>query len=116
MIGQLMTQLFEQLGVTRIKTSVFHPEANGLVERFHGTLKQMLRKFVSDNVTLWDKYLPYLLFAYREVPCASTGYSPFELLYGRTIRGPLAVVKETWLEEKPAQNNLLTYVLEMTDG
>ena len=73
----------------------------------------MLRKFVSDNVTLWDKCLPYLLFAYREVPCASTGYSPFELLYGRTIRGPLAVVKETWLEEKPAQNNLLTYVLEM---
>ncbi|KAK3698954.1 hypothetical protein QZH41_003112 [Actinostola sp. cb2023] len=113
LLSKLMTQLFEQLGISRIKTSVYHSEANGLVERFNGTLKQMLRKFVSENVGLWDKYLPYLLFAYREVPCVSTGYSPFELLYGRTIRGPLAVIKETWMEKTPPDNNLITYIQEM---
>ena len=113
LIGKLMTQLFELLGISRIKTSVYHAEANGLVERFNGTLKQMLRKFVGECTEYWDKYLPYLLFAYREVPCQSTGYSPFELLYGRTVRGPLAVIKETWLEEKSPEMNLVSHVLEI---
>ena len=113
LISKLMTQLFEQLGISRIKTSVYHPEANGLVERFNGTLKQMLRKFVGECTEYWDKYLPYLLFAYREVPCQSTGYSPFELLYGRTIRGPLAVIKETWLVDKSPETNLVTHVIEV---
>ena len=112
-MSKLMAQLYEQLGITKIKTSIYHPEANGLVERFNGTLKAMLRKFVGECVQNWDRYLPYLLFAYREVPCESTGYSPFELLYGRTVRGPLAVVKENWLEKKPVEDNLISYVLEV---
>lgn len=45
-------------------------------------LKGMLRKFVADTGCDWDKWLPFILFAYREVPQASTGFSPFELLYG----------------------------------
>ena len=43
-VGRLMTQLYEQLRITKIKTSVYHPEGNGLVERFNGTLKAMLKK------------------------------------------------------------------------
>ena len=112
-VGKLMTQLYEQLGICKIKTSVYHPEANGLVERFNGTLKCMLKKFVAERVQTWDKYLPYLLFAYREVPNESTGYSPFELLYGRSVRGPLAVIKETWLDPKPDKTNLISHVLEI---
>ena len=112
-IGKLMTQLYEQLGITKIKTSVYHPEANGLVERFNGTLKSMLKKFVGDCVKVWDKYLPYLLFAYREVPSASTGYSPFELLYGRMVRGPLAVIKESWLDCQNNKSNLISHVLDI---
>ena len=73
----------------------------------------MLKKFVREQVTHWDKYLPYLLFAYREVPCESAGYSPFELLYGRMVRGPLAVIKETWLEKHPSGKGLVTHVLEI---
>ena len=83
------------------------------MERFNRTLKSVLRKFVRERVQTWDKYLPYLLFAYREVPCESTGYSPFELLYGRTVRGPLAVIKETWSEGSSSGDNLITHVLEI---
>ena len=61
---------------------------DGLVEHFNGTLKSMLRKFTSTSQRDWDEYLPYLLFEYREVPQESTGFSPFELLYGRRGRGP----------------------------
>ncbi|KAK3729695.1 hypothetical protein QZH41_004571 [Actinostola sp. cb2023] len=112
-IGKLMTELYENLGITKIKTSVYHPEGNGLVERFHSTLKAMLKKFVGECVNTWDKYLPYLLFAYREVPSESIGYSPFELLYGHTIRGPLSVIKEAWLEKRHDRSNMSSYVLEM---
>lgn len=111
LISKLMSQLYEELGIINIKTSVYNPQANGLVERFNGTLKTMLRKFAGDSVTDWDKYLPYLLFAYREVPCPTTGYSPFELLYGGTVRGPLAVVKEFWLGKTSSEENLVTHVI-----
>jgi hypothetical protein len=50
---------------------------NGLGERFNGVLKAMLKKYVSKQPNIWDTYLPYLLFAYREVPQAATGFSPF---------------------------------------
>ena len=112
-MSKLMAQLYEQLGINKIKTSIYHPQANGLVERFNGTLKAMLKKFVGEHVQAWERYLPYLLFAYREVPYESTGYSPFELLYGRTVRGPLAIVKERWIEKKPTEGNIVSHVLEI---
>ena len=60
----------------------------------------------------WDKKIPYLLFAYREVPQASTGFSPFELLYGRDVRGPLDILKEVWeTTSKTTDENVISYVL-----
>lgn len=49
-----------------------------------------------------DQWLPYILFAYREVTQASTGFSLFELLFGHEVRGPLNVLKELW---EGGQNN-----------
>ena len=62
----------------------------------------MFARVVVPDEILTDQgheYLPYLLFAYREVPQESTGFSPFELLYGRKVRGPLDVLRETWTGE-----------------
>ena len=56
----------------------------------------MLRKTIDEEGKDWDKLVHYLLFAYREVPQASTGFSPFELIYVRDVRGPLDVLKESW--------------------
>ena len=78
-----MRQVYSLLGIRGIRTTPYHPQTDGMVERFNQTLKAMLRKYVSDTVDNWDQWLPYLLFAYREVPQVSTGYSPFKLLYGR---------------------------------
>lgn len=44
------------------------------------------------EIRVWDDLLPYLLFAYHEVPQASTGFAPFELVYGRSVRGPRDIV------------------------
>ena len=73
--------------------------SNGCVERFNGTLKEMLRKVTFDRPLDWDTYLQAILFAYREVPHTTTGYSPFELMYGRKVRGPMSIVKSIWTEE-----------------
>ncbi|KAL1261170.1 hypothetical protein QQF64_008997 [Cirrhinus molitorella] len=80
---------------------------DGMLERFNQTLKSTLRKFVSDTGTDWDQWLPYLMFAYREVLQSSTGFSLFEMLYGRQVRGPLDVLKETWEGGNASQFNPL---------
>lgn len=69
--------------------------ANGLVEKLNGTLKT-LRRMCTEQPKDWDRFIEPLLFAYREVPQASTGFSPFEQLYRRNVRGPLAILKELW--------------------
>ena len=95
--SKLLTDVY-RLATTRetYTHNTLHPQTDGLVERFNHTLKAMLRKTTNKEGKDWDRMIPYLLFAYREVPQASTGFSPFELLYGRQVRGPLDIIKETW--------------------
>ena len=50
--------------------------------------------------------LPFVLFAYREVPQSSTGFSPYELIYGRDVCGPLDVVKECWTRSEGKQDDI----------
>ena len=86
-----------------LRTSPYHPETDGLVERFNQTRKSMLRKVAAEEGKDWDLLIPPLLFAYREVPHESTRFSPFELLYGRDVRGPLELLKESWCGAKGQQ-------------
>lgn len=83
--SQLLAELYKLLQVHPIRTSPYHPQTDGLVEHFNQTLKLMLRISGMDEGKEWDKKIPDLLFAYREVPQASTGFSPFELLYGHDV-------------------------------
>ena len=71
----------------------------------------------ADRPKDWDKYLPALLFAIREVPQESLGFSPFELLYGRNVKGPMAILRELWSGEVPDEQVLSTYqnVIELRD-
>ena len=56
----------------------------------------MLKRVASEEGRDWDTLLPYILFAYREVSQAATGFSPFDLVFGREVRGPLDILKEEW--------------------
>ena len=111
--SQLLTKLYRMLHIQPIRTTPYHPQTDGLVERFNQTLKLMLRKTaVKDNMD-WDVMLPYILFAYREVPQASTGFSPFELLYGYQVRGPLDVLNESWQSSKRSSESVVSHVLSI---
>jgi hypothetical protein len=72
-------------------TTPYHPECDGLVERFNRTMHEMVRPFIDDHQSNWDVLLPQLLLAYRSSVHDSTKRSPFEVLYGRSPRLPLDV-------------------------
>ena len=109
--SQLLREVYRLLHIKPIRTTPYHPQTDGLVERFNGTLKAMLKKTVAEEGKDWDRLLPYLLFAYREVPQASTDFSPFELVYGRNVRGPLDIVKESWEASTRSPESVVSYVL-----
>lgn len=91
--SDLMKEVSRLLSMKDMLTTPYHPMCNGLVERFNGTIKQMLRKMCQERPKDWDRYLPALPFAYREDPQSSLKFSPFGLVYGRSMRGPLAILK-----------------------
>ena len=105
----LMKEVSRLISLKQLTTTPYHPMCNGLVERFNGTIKQMLKRMCVDRPKDWDKYLPTVLFAYREVPQERLGIAPFELLYGRTVRGPMAILKELWTKDIHDQEVKSTY-------
>jgi len=58
----------------------------------------MLCAVAEDFPDSWDQTLPWILFAYPEVPVEKLGFSPFELLYGRSVSGSLSLLKDSSLE------------------
>ena len=117
--SELMQHFAHQLGITQIRCSPYHPESNGSCERFHRTLKSMLRSMVDEFEGSWDECLPWALFAYREIPVETLGFSPYEMLFGRPVRGPLALVRSTWLEtpipSTRTKQSVLQYMLDLRE-
>ena len=87
-LSSLMKETVKILGIHQTNTTAYHPQTDGLVERFNRTLITMLAKTAKKGGRDWDKHLPYILFAYRASEQQSTRESPFFLLYGRDPRLP----------------------------
>ena len=64
-LSYLMTEICKLLDTDKLNTTVYHPQTNGLTERFNRTLTSMLAKKVEQSGRDWDQHLPYILFAYR---------------------------------------------------
>ena len=88
-----------ELGIKQLNSSAYHPESQGALERFHQTLKNMIRSYCLDTDKNWDEGIHLLLFAVRESVQDSLRFSPFELVFGHTVRGPLKLLKEKFLSE-----------------
>ncbi|XP_037789363.1 uncharacterized protein LOC119584788 [Penaeus monodon] len=113
----MMEETKKLLSVKGMRTTPYHPEGNGLCERFNGTLKKMLKRMAADQPREWPRLLAPLLFAYREAPQSSLKFSPFELVYGRPVRGPLQVLRELWdnTEDDPVITSSYQYVLDLNE-
>ena len=98
--SSIMCEVSRLLSIRQLTTTPYRPQCNGMVEKFNGTLKLMLKRMCSEQPRYWDRYLTPVLFGYREAPHGSLGgFSPFELLYGRKVRGPMQVLKELLTKE-----------------
>ena len=106
----LFQQVVYQVGIRQITSSAYHPERQGSLERFHATQKTMIQTYCYENEKDWDEGVHLLLFAARESIEDSLGFSPFELVFGHQVRGPLALLSEQWTN-KETHVNLLDYVL-----
>ena len=114
--SKMMDEVRRLLSIRHLPTTPYHAMGNGLVERFNGTLKGMLKRMCSEQPKMWDRFMPAVLFAYRETPQTSMGFSPFELLYGRTVRGPLTILRELWDKElKDEVKTTYQYVFELRE-
>ncbi|GFV00748.1 hypothetical protein TNCV_1385671 [Trichonephila clavipes] len=108
----LTTEFFERFGILVRHSSMYHPQSNP-VERFHRTLKRLLRVLCLDAGSEWDKHLPSILLALRTVSHESTGYTPSELVYGKNLRTPETLVMEHWMEPEEEGDLVTEYMFKL---
>ena len=107
--SHMFAQVLRVLGVKHNRSTPYHAESQGVLERFHQTLKSLLRAFCVELDRDWEEGVPWLLMAAREAVQESTGFSPNDLVFGHVVRGPLAMLKGDLLSAQ-APTNLIDYV------
>ena len=114
-MSECMQEASRLLSIKGLTSMPYHPICKELVVRWNGTFKSMLKRLCQDQPKQWHRLINPVLFAYREVPQKSTGFSPFQLLYGRSVRGPGTILKALWTKEVniPEVKTSYEYVTEL---
>jgi transposase InsO family protein len=90
--SELMKEVCAILGIHKTRTTPYHPQSDGMVERFNRALAAQLSLFVNENHTDWDEHLSTVLLAYRTAVHKSTGQTPAKMMMGRELRRPVDVI------------------------
>ena len=96
--SEVMAVVNAIMGIEQLLTSIYHPESNGIIEKFHSFLKEKLKiaalQYNLDyfGVDDWDRFIPSITHAYNITPHTTTKYAPFELLFGRPPQLPLSLI------------------------
>ena len=90
-------------GSHKTKTTPYHPESDGMVERFNRTLLMMLAMFAGKNRDDWDDLLPAVMMAYRSSVHESTGFSPYRLMFGEECTLPMDIGLPTEQLQSPQE-------------
>ena len=80
--NKLNDELMKTFNIDHRLTTVYHPQANGLDERFNQTLTNTIVKYVESNRKNWDSHLDEVVFAYNTAVQKSTKYTPFQAMFG----------------------------------
>ena len=110
--GHLITNLCELYGMQKLRTSPYHAQTNGQVERMNQTIICMIGKLEQNKKARWSKHLPEMLSAYNGTHSAVTGNSPYFLLFGRKARMPVDYLFPT-LHDSPHQTKMEVSVTAM---
>jgi hypothetical protein len=90
--SDLFKKVCQMLEIDKSRTTPYHPQSIGLVERMNRTIEAMLSMFTSTGQRDWDNYLPYIMMAYRSAVQETTGYSPNQMMLGREAELPIDIV------------------------
>ena len=93
--GQVISELCDLLGITKIRMSPYHPQTNGAIERVHQTLRRMIAKMDPDKRAKWPPHLGPILITYNATRSLITGYSPYFLMFGHRPRLPVDLLFPT---------------------
>lgn len=81
--SKVLNSLLKSMGIERSFSTAYHPQTNGLTERFNKTLAEMLSAYTGDEQKDWDEFLPQVTFAYNTTKQATTAETPYYLVHGR---------------------------------
>uniref|UniRef100_A0A3B3I2A9 Gypsy retrotransposon integrase-like protein 1 n=1 Tax=Oryzias latipes TaxID=8090 RepID=A0A3B3I2A9_ORYLA len=113
--SKVFKEVLKGLNIRHVTSSSYHPESQGALERFHQTLKSMVRKHCLASRMSWDESLPFLMFAARGAVQESLGFSPAELVFGHQVRGPLQILQERLVDLEKLVRHLPEYVVELRE-
>ncbi|PIK33447.1 putative transposon Ty3-I Gag-Pol polyprotein [Apostichopus japonicus] len=96
-------ELCKLYGISKSRTTPYHPEGNGQTERFNRTLCGMIRSLDPARRRNWPDLLSNLVFLYNSTPHRVTGMSPYRMMFGREPYTPLdqllSNARKTWDED-----------------
>ena len=109
--SRFLSEVCKLLGIYKTRTTPYHPQCNGLVERFNRTLLNMLSTCVGDYPFDWEHHLRKVCMAYNSGVQMSTGYTPFYLMFGRKARLPLDIMYGT--NQPTAVHSMGAYAMQL---
>ena len=91
--NEIITHLCKIYGIQKSTTTPYNPRGNGICERFNRTLHGLLRTLNAEEKCHWPKHINHLVMSYNAMPNQSTGFQPYQLMFGRKAQMPC----DTWL-------------------
>ncbi|CAF1317570.1 unnamed protein product [Rotaria sordida] len=99
--NELMQAISHLVGCKHIFSTPYHPQTNGQTERWNSTFVTQIAKYCNTDQNNWDTFLPSIVYAYNNGIHSSTGFSPYQLAFGRRPRHPFNPPASTFVFNKP---------------
>ena len=110
--SNLFREMCKLLDIKKTHTTLYHPQSDGMVERFNRTLKTMLSVFVNEHHTDWDVHLPFVMMEYRSSMHETTGLTTNMMMLGQEVSIPLDLMYEMPPSIKEVTNNKWAWCLQ----